>query len=128
MAACCQCLLQFRRPERAPWGYSSGQRKSRLVTSTTRCARAQSLLAVPSTLAAVGSRGVELLSALGKGGKIALGLPIPPHSFDGILPPALHLLQGTFVTRVAVGHQLLEMSILRLDHLVCGHAMVRKIA
>jgi len=67
-------------------------------------------------------------SVFGKSSKIALGLPIPPHSFDGILPPALHLIQGTFVRCVTRGDHFLEMSVLRLYDLVCGHAMVRKIA
>src|ERR1039458_483702 len=72
--------------------------------------------------------GVELPSAFGKSSKVTLGLPIPPHAFDGVLPPALHLLQGTFVRRVTLSDHLLEMTILRLDDLVCGHALVRRIA
>ena len=67
-------------------------------------------------------------STFGKSGKITLGLPIPTHSLDGVPPPALHFLQGTFVRGVPVGDHLFEMSILRLDDLVCGRALVRSFA
>jgi hypothetical protein len=72
----------------------------------------------------------ELLtpSIFGKGGKITFGLPIPAHALDGPLPPALHLLQGTFVRRVTAVDHLVEMSILRLDDLVCGRTLMGRIA
>jgi len=36
-------------------------------------------------------------SIFGKSSKITLGSPIPRHSRQGILPPTLHILQGTLV-------------------------------
>src|ERR1700691_544829 len=73
-------------------------------------------------------RDVDLWSAFGGSSKIALGLPIPPHSLDGILPPAFHLLQGMLVRCVTFCDHFLEMSVLRLYDLVRGHAMVGMIA
>jgi hypothetical protein len=71
---------------------------------------------------------VNAHSAFGQSRKITFGLPIPPHAFDGVLPSAFHLLQGTFVRRVAFGDHLFEMTILCLDDLICGHALMRSIA
>src|SRR5260370_41425317 len=67
-------------------------------------------------------------SVFGKGSKITLGLPIPPHSRYRLLPPTLHLLQRTLVGCVTLCDHLLEMSILRFDDLIRGHAMEWKIA
>src|SRR5665213_2913066 len=74
-----------------------------------------------------GTRGVLTPSAFGKVGKITLGLPIPTHAFDGLLPPALHLPQGTFVRRVTAGDHLFEMTVLRLDDLVGGRSLMRSV-
>src|SRR5664280_711467 len=85
---------------------------------------------LPASLAAAKGaawRGTGCHSGLRKGGELALGLPIPAHAFDRMLPSALHLLQGILVRRVTRGDHVLEMLILRLDDVVCGRPLVGNI-
>src|SRR5437762_936148 len=66
-------------------------------------------------------------SVFGKIGEVALHSPIPAHARDGMLPPALHLLQGTGVRVIAGGDDLLEVMVLRLDDSVSGFALQPKL-
>src|SRR4051794_26151024 len=52
--------------------------------------------------------------------EVPLGRSIPVHPGDGMLPAALHLLEGSGVRVIAVGHHVLQMTILGLDHSVSG--------
>src|SRR5687767_11160400 len=52
--------------------------------------------------------------------EVTLGLPVPPHAGDRVLPPTFHVLQRTLVRLVTAGDRLLEMAVLRLDDTVCG--------
>jgi hypothetical protein len=67
-------------------------------------------------------------SAFGKSRKVLLCLQVPPHSADGVLPPTLHGLQGVFVTFIAPGDRLFQVSILCLDDIIGRICMERGIA
>ena len=73
------------------------------------------------------SRGVDLGSIFGKSSEITLGFPIPPHSRYGMLPPALHLLQGTFVRFIATRDDFAQVLILRLYDLISSISVEREI-
>ena len=78
----------------------------------------RSLLGVPSTrLESAGGASISDQPS-GKAAKSRLVFLYHP----------IHLLQGTFVRCVTLSDHFLEMSILRFYDLICGHAMVRKIA
>ena len=67
-------------------------------------------------------------SVFGNGSKITLCFPVPPHAGDGILPPALHLLQRTLVGVITLCDHLLQMAVLRFYDLVSGRSMERHVA
>ncbi len=67
-------------------------------------------------------------SVFGKGGKITFGLFVPAHSRNGMLPPTLHVLQGTVVRVIASGDRLFHMLILRFYDLISGISMELQIA
>src|SRR6202040_1806689 len=54
-------------------------------------------------------------SVFGEIGEVALGSPIPAHPGDGVLPPTLHLFEGTGVRVIAARDHISEMTILCLD-------------
>src|SRR5438105_11013550 len=66
-------------------------------------------------------------SVFGELREVTLDSPIPTHPRDGMLPPTLHLLQGTDVRVIARGDDLLEVLVLRLDDSVSGVALQLKI-
>src|ERR1039457_5906922 len=75
-----------------------------------------------------GCRLPPMLSVLGKSAKISLGLLVPSHSRDGVLPPAFHLLRGRLVlVVVTVGH-FPEMAVLGFYDLVSGATVVGEVA
>jgi diadenosine tetraphosphate (Ap4A) HIT family hydrolase len=53
-----------------------------------------------------------------EGGEVLLGLAVPAHAGDRVLPAALHLGQGVGVGGVATGHGILQVLVLELDHVV----------
>ena len=57
-------------------------------------------------------------SVFRKSSKVTLDLPVPPHARDRSLPPTFHCLQRTLMGGVTFGDHLLQMPILRLDHLI----------
>ena len=65
--------------------------------------------------------------SLGKCSKIPLRLRYHPFS-NGVPPSAFHFLQRTPMRVVAAGHHVLEVAILRLDHLIGRFAVVREVA
>src|SRR5580704_5181 len=66
-------------------------------------------------------------SVLGEGSEVPLRLPVPPHARKWMLPPPLHLLQGSFVRGVAACNRLLQMPVLCLYDLICGLPVVGEI-
>jgi hypothetical protein len=69
--------------------------------------------------------GLYCRSVFGKGSKVTLGLLVPPHSGNGVLPPALHVLQSTLVGVVTSGDRFFQMPILGFDDLISGISMER---
>src|SRR4051794_27517103 len=67
-------------------------------------------------------------SVLGKPREGALRGPVPPHARDGVLPSALHLVQGGSMRLVPGRDGLLQVLVLRLDHFVSGVPVQREIA
>src|SRR4051794_40255869 len=67
----------------------------------------------------------SLQSVLRKSREIALGLSVPPHPGERMLPPALHLVERCSVCLITARDDLVQMTVLRLDHLVGSVAMVR---
>ena len=57
-----------------------------------------------------------------------LGALVPAHARDRVLPAALHLLQGAFVCGVTALDHLVEVPVLRLDHLVGGLSVELELA
>src|SRR5439155_20514697 len=66
-------------------------------------------------------------SVFGESGKVLLGFPVPPHASYGMLPSALHLLQGALVRFVALCDHFLQMLVLRLDDLISGVSTERDV-
>ena len=57
--------------------------------------------------------------------ELPLGVLVPTHALDGVLPPALHLGQRRLVRRVPRRDRVPEVLVLCLDHLVRGGAAER---
>src|SRR4051812_32865835 len=90
----------------------------RLLTRAP-CTRIRSWLSEACTSGACflvfGGIGVSVLR---ERGELPLGVLVPAHSLDGVLPPTLHVLQGVFVRGVTRCDRIPEVLVLRLDHLV----------
>src|SRR4051794_33432605 len=67
-------------------------------------------------------------SVLGQRGERLLGFLVPAHPLHRVLPAALHVLEGRFVGRVALGDRIPEVLVLQLDHLVGGLSTKREVA
>src|ERR1700687_1252876 len=59
-----------------------------------------------------------LLLVFGKRSERLLRAHVPPHAFDGILPPRLHALQGGAVRLVTRRDHLFQVLVFHLDHLI----------
>jgi hypothetical protein len=62
-------------------------------------------------------------SVFGKSSKITLGLSVPTHSGNGMLPPTLHLFQSWPVRFVAAGDHFFQMAVFGLYDLIGGISM-----
>jgi SAM-dependent methyltransferase len=68
------------------------------------------------------------LLVLRKSRELPLGVLVPTHSGDRVLPPSLHARQGTLVRLVAPGHHLFQVTVLGFDDVVGRGALQGKIA
>ena len=66
-------------------------------------------------------------SVFGKSSEITLGRPIPPHSRNGVSPPAPHRLQRTCVRVITPSDAFLQVLVLQLDDLIGGTSMDREV-
>src|SRR6266852_5621750 len=70
---------------------------------------------------------VDCRSIVGKSSEVTLGVLVPCHSGQGMLPPPLHRLQRILVRIVTPGDDALQMLILSLDDLVSGISLEREV-
>src|SRR5262245_4022211 len=66
-------------------------------------------------------------SVFWKSCEVALGSAVPAEAGERIAPPALHGLQGTLVRCVTARDHFLEVTILRLYHLIGVGSLERKV-
>src|SRR6478672_3088837 len=67
-------------------------------------------------------------SVLGHGRELLLGVAVPPHPLQRVLPAPLHGRGRFLVIRVAGGDHVLEVAVLGLDHLVGAAPVVLEVA